>query len=85
MIKISIGFVIILGVALVGADPASARLKVYYENFGYCPDTLTPVTDIAHCRKRPTERHMCPPGTCSRTGARDALYLKHCVAENCRH
>ena len=31
------------------------------------------------------ERHMCSPGTCAISGARDACKLADCTAEHCRH
>jgi hypothetical protein len=88
MINRSIGF-IILGMALI--DPASARMTYTYITSGYCSD-LRHVVNVRRCATnqtghscRPDERHMCPPGTCSKIGTRDACYLKNCAAENCRH
>jgi len=87
MIKGFISF--ILSVGLLGIDPASARRTYTYINSGYCSD-LRHVANVRRCNPTaracgPAERHMCPPGTCSKIGTRDACYVKNCAAENCRH
>jgi hypothetical protein len=87
MTKHSIGLIVVAA-GLLRVEPAWAVAKLFYPNSGYCR-SLNYASDVRHCRENRgmacRKRYVCPPGTCSRDGTRDACYLNHCAAENCRH